>query len=63
MPLELQNVSKLAAGNHSAAISNGSLFLWGSGSFGTYTKPVLFLTDIQDVRIGGTLGLAIDNKS
>lgn len=46
MPLELPNVSKLAAGNHSAAISNGSLFLWGSGSFGTYTKPVLFLTDI-----------------
>lgn len=63
MPIDLpSSVSHIAAGNHSAAVVQGNLFLWGCGSFGTYQKPTLFLTDISLIKVNGTLGLAVDNK-
>jgi len=57
-------VKKIAAGNHSAAISeNGDLYLWGTGSFGEFLQPQK-ITGIRhilvDVSVGSGFGSAVD---
>jgi alpha-tubulin suppressor-like RCC1 family protein len=59
--VDLQKVDQIAAGNHSAAISNGNLYIWGSGCFGNYSKPTLFIRDMVDVKVNGTLGIGLNN--
>lgn len=53
---------KVAAGNHSAAISDkGQLFIWGTGVFGEYLIPTRMAAGtIKDVDIGGSFGVALD---
>ncbi|CAD8143123.1 unnamed protein product [Paramecium pentaurelia] len=60
--VDIPKVDLIAAGNHSAAISCGNLYIWGSGCFGTFSKPTLFLNDIVDVKLNGTLGLGVDTQ-
>jgi len=64
--LDTVNVVKIAAGNHSAAVTNrGELFVWGTNIFGEYLIPTSFSTPdifIEEVSIGGSFGAAIDKR-
>ena len=61
-----QRISKIAAGSHSAAISDsGELYLWGTGVFGEFLTPqkmTSLSTPLAGVDVGGTFGSAIDVK-
>jgi alpha-tubulin suppressor-like RCC1 family protein len=59
-------LSKIAAGHHSAAISEeGHLYIWGSSVFGEILTPVNLSrsgNQVLDVSIGTTLAVAIDKE-
>ena len=59
-------VVKVAAGTHSAAISDqGELFIWGSGEFGEFLKPKKVRklpAPIRSLDIGGKFGAALDTQ-
>eukprot|EP00826_Nyctotherus_ovalis_P059540 TRINITY_DN8289_c0_g1_i10.p1 TRINITY_DN8289_c0_g1~~TRINITY_DN8289_c0_g1_i10.p1 ORF type:complete len:890 (+),score=212.01 TRINITY_DN8289_c0_g1_i10:130-2670(+) len=67
--LRKHKVSKVAAGYHSAALTNkGEVFIWGTGEFGEFFEPVS-LSSIagsslvaDDISVGGSFGAAIDHK-
>ena len=66
---ESEKVARIAAGNHSAAITeNNELFIWGTGSFGEFLIPTSMnelgkiTTGFVDVSIGGTFGATIDKE-
>ncbi|KAM3135181.1 hypothetical protein pb186bvf_012646 [Paramecium bursaria] len=52
--IDLKNVTAIATGNPTAAISNSQLFIWG--------LPTVFLTEIVEVQIRGSCGYAIDQN-
>lgn len=61
--IKLENVEKIAAGCHSAAISNGNLYIWGGGVFGEYLTPYKVKCSksaIKHIDIGGSFGAALD---
>jgi X-linked retinitis pigmentosa GTPase regulator len=67
--LEEYRIIKVAAGNHSAALTNkGELFVWGTGVFGEFLLPIefgkagSFLAPVTEISIGGSFGLALDTK-
>jgi alpha-tubulin suppressor-like RCC1 family protein len=65
-PVKLENVEKIAAGCHSAAIAQGELYIWGGGVFGEYLVPYklkCFKSAIKHVDIGGSFGAALDVES
>jgi alpha-tubulin suppressor-like RCC1 family protein len=58
--LEGVYVLKVAAGYHSAAVSdNGELFVWGTGTFGEFLTPhkLYFQDRVKEVSIGGTFSV------
>ena len=61
---ELENIAKIACGQHSSAVNQkGILFIWGTGIFGTYAAPkrIYSITNpIKDIKIGGSFGIALD---
>ncbi len=63
---ELSDIVKVTAGYHSGAIDKfGSLYIWGSGSFGELLRPKKFVLSIpiQDIAIRGFFGIAIGHTS
>ena len=66
--LDPYNIIKIAAGNHSAALTDrGEVFVWGTGVFGEYLSPIafgkgVFNEPIQEISIGGSFGAAIDRR-
>ena len=62
--LEPFNICKVAAGHHSAAVTdNGDLYVWGRGSFGEYARPTRVAgmrAAMKDVDIGSYSAAAID---
>lgn len=55
----------IAAGYHSGALnSEGSLFIWGSGSFGELLKPkkILLQHPLDQIYIRGFFGIAVSTK-
>ena len=59
--LEGVYVLKVAAGYHSAAVSdNGELFVWGTGTFGEFLTPhkMYFQDKVKEVSIGSTFSVA-----
>lgn len=62
--LEPHVIAKVAAGHHSAAVSDrGELFIWGTGVFGEFLAPTAFgkfATPVAEVSVGGSFGAAVD---
>lgn len=62
--LEPFNINKVAAGHHSAAVTdNGDLYIWGKGSFGEYSRPTRVAglrVAIKDISVGSYSAGAID---
>ena len=62
--LEPFNINKVAAGCHSAAVTdNGDLYIWGKGTFGEYSRPTRVAglrVAIKDVEVGSYAAGAID---
>ncbi len=65
--LEDKVVVKVAAGQHSAALTEtGEALIWGTGIFGEYLQPTSlnrlgkFISPIKDVSIGACFGTAVD---
>ena len=57
-------ISKIALGNHTAAVSEtGDMYIWGSGIFGEFLSPqkvVSLKAPIKDITVGGSFGSALD---
>ena len=67
--LENFNIIKIAAGHHSAALTEGGdLFVWGTGTFGEFLSPTMFgepgtfQAPLSDISIGGSFGVALDTE-
>ncbi len=62
--LKLPRIVKISCNHHSAAIGEkGELFFWGTGVFGTFYEPKMVVdSDIVDVSIGGSFGVAQDRS-
>eukprot|EP00826_Nyctotherus_ovalis_P031579 TRINITY_DN2525_c0_g1_i7.p1 TRINITY_DN2525_c0_g1~~TRINITY_DN2525_c0_g1_i7.p1 ORF type:complete len:839 (-),score=257.71 TRINITY_DN2525_c0_g1_i7:25-2541(-) len=64
--LDSAGITKVAAGNHSAAVtSRGELYVWGTSLFGEYLVPTLFCSSgmcVEEVSIGGSFGAVIDRR-
>jgi len=60
----LSKIVKIACGQHSAALSkSGELFLWGTGTFGSYLTPHLVSSldaQVSNIWVGGCFGIASD---
>ena len=55
----------IAAGYHSGALdAEGSLFIWGSGSFGELLKPrkIILETPLDKIFIRGFFGVGISSR-
>ena len=58
----IDNVDKIACGNHSAAISNGRLYVWGTCSFGEFIRPTVLhgVSSPDQIFVGDSVGVALD---
>ena len=60
-----KNVSKIAAGQHSAAITaSGDLYVWGTGVFGEFLQPAKLncSSKLVDLSVGVGFGIALDRN-
>jgi alpha-tubulin suppressor-like RCC1 family protein len=59
---KLKNIKQISCGHHSAALTEfGELYFWGTGAFGSIYEPRKVIdSDIIDVSIGGSFGVALD---
>ena len=64
--LDMEFVTQISCSHHSGALTdNGDLYIWGTGCFGEFLKPVNFFENkarICQFQIGGLYGVAIDEK-
>ena len=62
--VKLEKVECISFGHHSAAVSHGKLYLWGTGTFGKYFSPKLIGVTQRIVRIsvGECSGCALDEN-
>lgn len=64
--LDSASIVKIAAGNHSAAVTErGELYVWGTSLFGEFLVPTLFSpsgVSAEEVSIGGSFGAIIDRR-
>lgn len=62
---ELDNITTISAGYHSGALdADGSLYIWGSGSFGELLKPkkIVLPTPLDKIFIRGFFGVALSSR-
>lgn len=62
---ELEGITAISAGYHSGAIdSEGSLYLWGSGSFGELLKPkkIVLEVPLDKIFIRGFFGIGVSSS-
>eukprot|EP00361_Fabrea_salina_P004511 CAMPEP_0202433884 /NCGR_PEP_ID=MMETSP1345-20130828/13558_1 /ASSEMBLY_ACC=CAM_ASM_000843 /TAXON_ID=342563 /ORGANISM="Fabrea Fabrea salina" /LENGTH=401 /DNA_ID=CAMNT_0049046359 /DNA_START=583 /DNA_END=1785 /DNA_ORIENTATION=- len=58
-----KEVHKISLGQHSAAIVGpGELYVWGSGIFGEFLIPQLFMKQVSDLNVGGSFGACLDQN-
>ena len=63
--VEVKNAIKLACGNHTVCITRDGLYVWGTSIFGEFLKPKkvkLSNNKVIDVAVGGSFGVALDEK-
>ncbi|CAG9314595.1 unnamed protein product [Blepharisma stoltei] len=61
--VRLENVEQVSCGHHTAAISQGKLYIWGTGVFGEFLEPNLVSSvneSIVKVTVGECSGAAVD---
>ena len=58
----IDNVDKIACGNHSAAIANGRIYVWGTCSFGEFIRPTVMhgVSAPEQIFVGDSVGVALD---
>ena len=58
----IDNVDKIACGNHSAAIANGRVYVWGTCSFGEFIRPTCMqgVTSPEQIFVGDSVGVTLD---
>lgn len=60
--LFIESVQEIACGNHSAAIANNKVYVWGTSSFGEYIRPtpISGIINAEKVFVGDSIGAAVD---
>lgn len=63
--VRLENVAQVSCGHHTAAISDGKLYIWGTGVFGEFLEPALMIQiqeKVEKISVGECSGAAVDSK-